>query len=389
MEMTVAIVSDLHCHHSSCQPAESLLITDADRSPSSQHPVEALLELIEKTGLRADALLMPGDLTNKVDRQGLHSGWAFIREIATALKATTLAATLGNHDVISRKPTSDAFQMARGLRPKFPTPSCAAYDEFWGKGFCLLEQDDFRVLVINSVASHTNEETAKQGLVSNQQLDEIDRSLTSRASKTFQIALCHHHPMLHEDINLGKSDVMENGSLLTTLLAERSFNLVVHGHKHHPKLSYAPGASPLPVLASGSFAAGMKSGLATRTRNVFHLVTLNKGTDGGGSGTGKVLTWQFRQWKGWTPATWDAADFPHRTGFGCHEPPDSLARQVEAAFRKQDATVCKWRDVSSLVPGLGLIPPATFEAVGRYLKANRFDLSPFPPDEPNYIGLLQ
>jgi len=274
------------------------------------------------------------------------------------------------------------------LRPMFPASSRQEFEGFWAKGFCLLEQDHFRVLVINSVASHTNEKSAKQGLVSNQQLDDIARSLNTAAVKPFQIAVCHHHPMLHEDINLGKSDVMENGSLLTALLAERGFDLVVHGHKHHPKLSYAPGATPIAVLASGSFAAGMKSGLATRTRNVFHIVTLHKDDSRNGCIEGTVLTWQFRQWKGWTPATWDSAEFPHRTGFGCHEPPGKLAEEAEAVFRKRGVDVCKWPDVALGVPELRFVPPAVFESVGRHLKAKGLDLCPPPPDDPGYIGLL-
>lgn len=109
MGITIAVLSDLHCHHSSCQPTESLLITDADRSPPSQHPVSGLFELIEKHGLVADALLMAGDLTNKVDRQGIISGWDFVQDIARALKADILAPTLVNHDVISRISTEDAL----------------------------------------------------------------------------------------------------------------------------------------------------------------------------------------------------------------------------------------------------------------------------------------
>lgn len=389
MEITIAIVSDLHCHHSSQQPAESLLITDADRSPSSQHPVEALLELIETTGIRADALLMPGDLTNRVDPQGIQSGWTFVREIASALRAKIVAPTLGNHDVISRRATQDPFHLARGLRPMFPTASSPVWDGFWARGFCFLEQDDTRILVVNSVASHTNAESAKQGLVTNQQLDDIARSLVGMTPKTFQISVCHHHPILHEDVDLGKDDVMENGSLLTALLSEHGFDLAVHGHKHHPKLTYAPGARPLPVLAAGSFAAGMKHGLATRTRNVFHLATLSKAAGDAGCANGTVVTWQFRQWKGWTPATWDSAEFPHRTGFGCHETPDELAGRVVGTLRKLAAPVCRWGDVLTDIPQLRFIPPASFEAIGRRLKANGFDLSPFPPDEPNYIGMPQ
>ena len=386
-KLQLAVMSDLHCHHSSLGPAESLLLTDADRSPSSQHPVESLLELINKDQLRASILLMPGDITNKVDRQGMISGWGFVHEIAKALHVDTLAPTLGNHDVNSRKPEEDPFRLVRGLSPKFPTLNEIVFDQFWSKGFCLLERDTYRVLVVNSVMSHTNEETAKRGFVSTHQLDDISHALAVAPLKQFQIAVCHHHPMLHEDIGLGTSDVMQNGSLLTQMLAEKGFHLLVHGHKHHPKLSFAPGAQALPVLAAGSFAAGMKNGLASRTRNVFHSISMEYSEEEQ-TMRGSILTWQFRQSKGWTLATWAAVDFPHKTGFGSLTTAEQLADQVQKAFSALNAPMAEWKAVAQSVPDLQFVPPATFEKVGLQLRTKGLDLSPFPPDEPKYIGKL-
>ena len=275
-ELNFAVISDFHCHHSSQGAAKTLLLSDAERSPSSQHPVEALLDLIKVTSLKADILLMPRDLTNAVDPQGMLSGWGFVQEIGSALGASCIAPTLGNHDVISRQPCDDAFKLARRLRsPKFPSADEQAFDQFWSKGFFVVDGEQWRVLAVNSVASHTTEESAKQGLVTPHQLDSIQNFLSSATPKAVQVAMCHHHPILHEDIGLGKSDVMENGSLLVETLSKYGFSLLVHGHKHHPKLTYSSGPTPLPILASGSFSAGMKNGLASRTRNVFHLVTLS------------------------------------------------------------------------------------------------------------------
>lgn len=386
-KLQLAVISDLHCHHSSLGPAESLLLTDADRSPSSQHPVESLLDLIKKDKLRANILLMPGDITNKVDRQGMISGWGYVGEIANALNVETLAPTLGNHDVNSRKPEEDPFKIARGLSPKFPISSDAICDQFWAKGFCLLEGDYYRILVVNSVMSHMSEEAAKHGLVTTHQLDEISTALTEAPSKQFQIAVCHHHPMAHEDIGLGTSDLMENGSLLTQMLADKGFHLLVHGHKHHPKLSYAPGVQALPVLAAGSFAAGMKNGLASRTRNVFHSISIEYSKENKIT-RGSILTWQFRLSKGWTPASWDAVDFPHKTGFGSLIDPEQLADQVHKAFSNLNQPVAKWERVVHSVPDLQYVPPSSFEKVGSLLKAKGLNLQPPPPDEPQYIGKL-
>jgi len=362
-----------------------MLLTDASRLPSSQHPVQSLLDLIKKDKLSANILLMPGDITNKVDPQGLNSGWGFVGEIAKALNVETLAPTLGNHDVNSRKPEGDPFKLVKGLSPKFPTSTDPVFDQFWSKGFCLLEGDDYRVLVVNSATSHTDEKAAKQGFVSPQLLDDISQALTKAPLKQFQIAVCHHHPMLHEDIGLGKSDVMENGSLLTQLLTEKGFHLLVHGHKHHPKLSYAPGAQALPVLAAGSFSAGMKNGIASRTRNVFHSICLEY-CEESKIMRGNISTWQFRLSIGWTPATWEAVDFPHKTGFGSSIVPEQLADQVHKLFSSLNVPVADWRTVVHSVPDLKYVLPSTFEKVGILLNAKGLNLQPPPPDEPQYIG---
>src|ERR1039457_5481428 len=169
MEIQIAIASDLHCHHSSQEPAESLLISDLDRVPASQHPIESLLERIRADALTADFLVAPGDLANRADRQGLISGWSFLQEVGSALGVKGIITTIGNHDVLLHETTVDAFQLAKRLRPLFPSPEQKQTDEFWANGFYIRQQDDVRVLVLNSAASHTNKTLAKRGHITDQQ----------------------------------------------------------------------------------------------------------------------------------------------------------------------------------------------------------------------------
>lgn len=388
MQFSVAVISDLHCQHSSAKHADSLLITDEPMLPTSQHPVAALLDLIEDNHLAAQALLMAGDLTNRVDRQGMISGWMFVRDIARALNAQLIAPTLGNHDVISRKHTDDPFQLARRLFPKFPVTTDAIFDEFWSRGFCVITVVPWRILIINSVASHNNERSAERGLMDANQLAALEIVLSHAERTPFQIALCHHHPILHEDIGLGTTDVMENGGLLVDILTRYDFSMLVHGHKHHPKLSYAGATSQLPILAAGSLSAGMGRGLATRTRNLFHMITLAR-EEGRPGICGTVQTWQFRHSRGWTPATWDSADFPHITGFGCHSSPDELAAGLAATFRELGKPMAMWNEVSDRVSEVRYVPPQVFEAVGTQLRTAGIELNPAPPDEPRMIGRVQ
>jgi hypothetical protein len=387
METTVAVLSDLHCHHESSGFAESLLVTTTPRKPTGQHPVSALLDLIKLEKLQADALLMPGDIANKVDPQGMISGWAFVNEIANSLQATVIAPTLGNHDVISRNPSDDPFSLAKALHPEFPSSTEHIYNEFWANGFCIVEGTNFRIAIVNSVASHTNEASAKRGLVSDLQLAQLKRALESVTPKPFQVAVCHHHPILHEDIGLGTSDIMVNGSLLVELLSGHGFHLLVHGHKHHPKLSYVAGAEPLPILAAGSFSAGMKNGLASRTRNVFHVITLSRASTSAGV-YGLIRTWQFQHSRGWTPASSSATDFPHKAGFGCYSRPGELAEKVEAVFRHLNRPIVKWTEIASAIPELRFVIPVTLAEIQRTLTEKRMQTHPAFPDEPTHLGSL-
>jgi len=271
------------------------------------------------------------------------------------------------------------------LRPAFPSSDQRETDEFWANGFYILNTGPVRVLVLNSAASHTNETMAKRGRITNQQLEQIDTAL-GKGTSLFNIAVCHHHPILHEDIGLGTDDVMENGSLLTQLLSERAFDLIIHGHKHHPKLSRAPnGPRELPILAAGSLSAAMSRGLASRTRHLFHLVSLTKDKEGEIS-RGIIRSWQFRHFKGWSPATWSAAEFPGTAGFGCYESVSSLASQVRNAFKKLNLPIAEWSAVIAAVPALKFVPPSSFEAIGTELQRDGYILAPAPPDEPRFIG---
>lgn len=385
MTLRIAVLSDLHCHHPSAGFAETLLLTDSPRRPAKQHPVSALELLIQSNELKADLVLMPGDLANKADSQGIISGWGFISSIAQLLHAPVVASTLGNHDVIWKEPCDDSFKLARDLWPQFPTNNQDQYNSFWSEGFYFEEQEFYRVLVINSVKHHTNELSAKRGLITDLQLEAINRYLESAPHKDFQIGLCHHHPIQHEEMALGPTDLMENGSRLVELLSKHAFSILVHGHKHHPRLKTDTSwANPITVFASGSFSVGLKLGLGSRIRNVFHLIEMEANQN---SVRGKIRTWQFQLERGWTVANASAADFPHLTGFGSLVSPAELASRIENTFRTEAKDVVNWSVISNAIPEIECIPPSVFRTVGELLTSRGIHLTPAAPDHPTYIGV--
>jgi len=385
MEIKIAILSDLHCHHSSKIPSETILFSDAKRLPASHHPVTALLELISNDNITTNITAMLGDITNKVDDQGISTGWTFIQEIHKALKSNILAPTIGNHDVISRNPKTDPFILPKSLYPAFPCQPGLDNETFWNHGYFFIEDDNIRILVINSNISHRDEDEAKHGFISPEEVAQIDIILKGKEKKPFQVALCHHHPMLHEDIGLGTDDIMTNGGRLLDVLSQNNFSFFAHGHKHHPKLSYHGIANIVPIFASGSFSASIKSGLASITRNLFHIVTLiydERET----KTKGFIKTWEYQYSRGWKPSTSNSADFPHIAGFGCFETPLSLAQSIEAKFNRLNQPFVEWEDFSVDFPDTKHLSPSAFSALAKHLKEKNIQFVPPAPDVPQIIG---
>src|SRR5207247_8648242 len=75
---------------------------------------------------------------------------------------------------------------------------------------------------------------------------------------------------------LGAADIMLGGAELLQLLSAGDYGewLVIHGHKHLPKLSYAQGATAATpvVFAAGSLCACLASRIQAVARNQFYIL---------------------------------------------------------------------------------------------------------------------
>lgn len=386
----IAVMSDMHCHpQAGADPASpvkewhSVLHTDALRSDGNMHPIVALRSLIIGR-LQADVLVCPGDLTNKVNQQGMMTGWGFVREVGSLLGCSTIVATLGNHDVDSRDVhKKGVFYLAKGVKDDFPVPVGACEDQFYSRGFCFVETTQIRLLMVNSVLEHHKEEKAKRGEWTNQQVELLKDALRSRTPRPIEIAVVHHHPIAHEDLGLDSGDVMLNGPNLSRLLADAGFLMIVHGHKHHPKLSYFNrGDSKLLVFASGSFSAVDPKGLLPSiTRHLFHIVDIQDPT----RGCGEIQTWEWNGCKGWNESTTRSADFPHRCGFGYAAAILDLARQVATKVGKRRRVF--WNEVLQAFPDVSFLTYDDFVHLREQLLSKYgLSMAPKDADQPLLIG---
>jgi metallophosphoesterase superfamily enzyme len=147
----IAVMSDLHCRLST-DPNDSFLVVGELRIPVDRHPVSSLIALIEEQKIEVDALLVPGDLSNKARKEGLSQGWDFALEIGHALKSKVVVPTIGNHDIESRRTEENQHRnptyFARNLRPGFPFPDQDACSQFFAEGFCVIDLNAFSQLVL-------------------------------------------------------------------------------------------------------------------------------------------------------------------------------------------------------------------------------------------------
>lgn len=356
--ITIAVASDLHAHSEGGDNGPSHLCTSTPED--SRHPISSLIELIRIHDLSADVLLCPGDLADKANPAALTYAWQAIHKIKKALHAPDLIATAGNHDVDSRYQYNnyDAKGFLQTLSPRFPVDTESHCDKFWSRHFAVIVRKSYRLVVLNSSAFHgTAELEYEHGRISLHTIAALELALDATDSRELNVLLCHHHPHQHAEIGLGEKDLMRGGQQLLDLLASGKHGdwIVIHGHKHHPKISYAGGATggtPI-VFAAGSLCANLFLALQTEARNQFHLLTfpINHFKEYGL--VGRFRTWEWTVGKGWIPAR-GGGGLPRDGGFGCRHPVRVLANQVASLFRTPRVT---WEEVRNVFPHVDYLLP--------------------------------
>ena len=369
--VTFAVISDLHCRLAT-DSRDSFLTVGGLRNPSSRHPVQALLDLIDRENLTADGLLVPGDLTNKARLEGLQQGWDYTLEIGRKLKVPEIVPVIGNHDVDSFRidPQHPAFHAVRNLRPEFPFREVADVQSFFADGYCLLQVGQADVIAINSVIDHTDPASAKRGAFGIDRIERMEKALSGRLTRPIRGALMHHHPVLHSGTFLEDTDVIPTGDALLSALRRLGCRFVIHGHKHFTRLSYVDGVA---VLASGSFSA-MLYEFGTGVGNTFHMVRVEGSEPGNVRGV--VHTWVFRYGWGWRRASAEHSGFPYVAGFGRKAAlPDIVGALRQLGATAPDKTRFLEGEVLSAVQEIEYLTPGERDQVNEALMAGDLKLS--------------
>jgi hypothetical protein len=371
----LAIASDLHAYDTTKRNGmvPSHLCTTLSPTDIQAHPIEALKALITRESLQADILLAAGDFGDRANIAGAKYAWQAVQELGAVLGTRLIAATAGNHDLDSRfiNGKFNPRQTLEALRPTFPLSHTSWYDKFWARHFVSARNDTLRLVVVNSCAYHgANTKEIDYGRISADTVASLRDILRGDAkAPPVNILLCHHHPQMHSELDLGEADVIRGGQLLLDMLGQGDFGdwLVIHGHKHHPKLTYAAGGNGSPIVFSaGSLCATFQGAVQTHVRNQFYLLDIDATNIMGG------LIGRFRSWNWASNLGWDRAPIgtglPADGGFGYRGNIGQLADVIAGFVTATGKPFLHWPELLQFKPELDYLMPSDMALLMSCLK---------------------
>lgn len=387
MNLKIAIISDLHCRDSQEKTKTTYLYSDLLKNPITRHPIESIKKKIIDDSLGCDYLLCLGDITDKINQQGMISGWSYINEIAVSLKVNqdNIISVIGNHDVDSRNNHNHSTfnHIVKSLNNVIPINDRIFCDQFWERNYIIKEYDDIIVLAYNSVYNHTDERRALITDINITTLEDLQSDLQKiKHIEKPRIAICHHHPIKFSnfDIEYKDGDSIDNGEKLLDLLSENDFSLFIHGHKHVPHLEYR---NDLPIFCSGSFSS-LENITALSIRNTFHIIELF--TDNQEKCRGLIDTYEFVLGIGWKKSTDSEGFFPSKTGFGFYGDILELSTKITDWFSTQGKDMIIFSEVLKIFDELSFLTPLQQKKLeDSLLNAGNIKILPSLRATPEYI----
>ena len=349
------------------------------------------IDFLLRERITANYLILPGDITHKAHLQEVQLASEFILQVADVLSVprNKIVFAPGNHDVDWS--VYDVTDTA-GVRWQERYASLAHESAYFrtlinqGSGnllssphFTAWKFDDLFAISYNS-ASHDSPSTeVHHGLCDPGHLVELRRYLDSIGDigGHVRVLVVHHHLHNFSDPfpEMPDFSLMTNAENLFSLLHERRFDFIIHGHLHQPRFeALSTQTYPhLPTLCSGSFSVEIDTRYAGTINNQFHLVTIDGRAGNENQIKGKITSWTNNQCRGWVPSEESSSGIDHVIPFGSYVMPGDLDAVLNPFithwFEEHDHIL--WKDVVDQFPHLEYLPinsaVAAFKRMGQRL----------------------
>jgi hypothetical protein len=359
--LSIAVISDLHAFVDTKNSSNSSMQFGTP-ALERRNPLLNLIEYVKGNDITADILVCPGDICNLADLKGFVTAWSKIQDLKAALNSRYLVSTCGNHDLNSRylKDRGEDDPDPKGallcLSPGFPFDDPATNNQYWAQNFAVLEfSPDCCAVVLNTSAYHGGQEDEiEHGRVSRRTIDAIVREISNHKDKRTFLLICHHHLMPMTSLVGTDYQYVRNGTELLDQLERltRKSWLIIHGHRHHPRLIYGQASTSCAPIIFGSSSLGAR---LTGVPNQFHLISFEESNQSDHSSiVGTVRTWSWTETTEWMQAGRANIGMPTVCGFGYKGQIGHLADEILKIVGPHYIT---WSEALGKLPSLNYLTP--------------------------------
>jgi UDP-2,3-diacylglucosamine pyrophosphatase LpxH len=374
-KIKLAVLSDIHAGTGA--RARDLCPPDRNATKIDDNYQDKFIRFLDKEALKADFLVLPGDVTHTAQPDEVELASSFVTRVANQL-GVPVSRTIfvpGNHDVdwsVLKLPDTTGLRKTQRYDPlrhvKFQFK--AILDNSTGSvledpHFGVWQYDELIAVGYNSSFHDDPLKSEHHGLIDTSHL-ELLRSYLSTLDLSggeVRLFLVHHHPLQYSDPTPEDPDfsIMVNSDNLLDLLREFKFDLLIHGHRHLPrfKTHSVEGATPLAVLCSGSFSVELDTRWLGAINNQFHLITIEGRDPEEEMILGRVTSWTYYYNRGWVPSKKEHDGIQHIEPFGAYMLPKRLLSLIAPILTQRFAETdyIEWRWVIEQLPQLEHLRP--------------------------------
>lgn len=377
----IALISDIHFGRFSrtaefSVPGEKII----DENTGGESLKEGMVSLLKDENI--DFLCVAGDLTSLGSPQEFAYCEDLILDIAEKLgiQEENILLGLGNHDIDWN--ITELYANFNNENADFPielvkdqyrriaasaslinlkriaAPSRKGPAPFSG----IVENDNFVMFVLNTGWCCTRDEATRPGKLDTQQLEWFEKEAAKyRDVSKWKVILMHHHPFNYTyPVVCPDYSTLQEGSNFLDIAGKNGFNLVIHGHRHHPRAetTWKSGWDhPITFVCAGSFAVNASHRNAGSIPNTLHIIELTDEV-----GTIRLQNFQHSA-KGWIPFLNNCDETPldGEMLFGKLFKPEEITQAIEALPENE---VLQWEKLSEC---LKFMP---YEALNKRISTN-------------------
>lgn len=147
----------------------------------------------------------------------------------------------------------------------------------------VFEKEEFVVFCLNTGCFCTREQEYSHGKLSADQLVWFDRATTKyKEDSRTKIVLMHHHPFNYSyPVHAADISLLEEGAEFLEIVTKNGINIVIHGHRHHPRVETIQNSAGKPIvyLCAGSLSVNAMYRSNGEIPNMVHFLDVDKDKD--------------------------------------------------------------------------------------------------------------